>query len=218
MSARPPRGRGVNLTARRVPTLPLRLMSAFIDISTGAGLASSTGIRPYLPPLLAGGWRAATSRSTSTAPTSASSSRPRSSAAVVAVGVVAFFLERSARAPPPGRRAAERLVAGVVGLVLGALLFAGALADGGEAAWVGLLLGPLCAALGVARRRRARGARPRAARARPGGAPHGLRGRRRADPRGDRALRAAARAPRHPGLHRAARSAGAGARARSTPG
>src|SRR3954454_10535194 len=30
-------------------------MSAFIDISTGAGLASSTGIRPYLPPLLAGG-------------------------------------------------------------------------------------------------------------------------------------------------------------------
>ena len=30
-------------------------MSAFIDISTGAGLASSTGVRPYLPPLLAGG-------------------------------------------------------------------------------------------------------------------------------------------------------------------
>ena len=29
-------------------------MSAFLDISTGAGLASATGIRPYLPPLLAG--------------------------------------------------------------------------------------------------------------------------------------------------------------------
>jgi len=38
--------------------------------------------------------------------------------------------------------------AGIVGLAFGALLFAGALADGGEAVWVGLLLGPLCAALG----------------------------------------------------------------------
>ena len=35
-----------------------------------------------------------------------------------------------------------------MGLVLGALLFAGALADGGQEAWIGLVAGPLCAALG----------------------------------------------------------------------
>ena len=29
-------------------------MSLFLDIGTGSGLASSTGVRPYLPPLLAG--------------------------------------------------------------------------------------------------------------------------------------------------------------------
>ena len=33
-------------------------------------------------------------------------------------------------------------------MVLGALLFAGAMADGGEPSWVGLVAGPLCAALG----------------------------------------------------------------------
>jgi hypothetical protein len=36
----------------------------------------------------------------------------------------------------------------VIGLVLGALLFAGAMADGGEASWIGLVAGPVCAALG----------------------------------------------------------------------
>jgi hypothetical protein len=35
-----------------------------------------------------------------------------------------------------------------VGVVLGALLFAGALADGGSASWPGLIGGAICAALG----------------------------------------------------------------------
>ena len=29
-------------------------MSLFLDIGTGAGLATASGVRPYLPPLLAG--------------------------------------------------------------------------------------------------------------------------------------------------------------------
>jgi hypothetical protein len=33
-------------------------------------------------------------------------------------------------------------------VVLGALLFAGAMADGGEKSWIGLVAGPVCAALG----------------------------------------------------------------------
>ncbi len=39
-------------------------------------------------------------------------------------------------------------MAGVIAVALGALLFAGALADDGHPVWVGLVFGPLCAALG----------------------------------------------------------------------
>ena len=128
-------------------------MSLFLDIGTGAGLASATGVRPYLPPLLAGGlargdigidfdgtdlwWLESTAFL----------------AGVLALGVIGFFVERSAanRASPDiggraGRGPAE-IFAGVVGLALGTLLFAGALYDNGEPAWIGLVFGPLCAAL-----------------------------------------------------------------------
>jgi hypothetical protein len=67
--------------------------------------------------------------------------------------VAAFLVERT-----QARRAAEQrpqrtardpfdVLTGVVGLTLGALLFAGALADNGHDAWIGLVLGPLCALL-----------------------------------------------------------------------
>ena len=36
----------------------------------------------------------------------------------------------------------------MIALALGALLFAGALLDNGHEAWIGLVFGPLCAALG----------------------------------------------------------------------
>src|ERR671920_830334 len=46
---------GTGVTSRRAGYRPTHLpMSLFLDIGTGAGLASSTGVRPYLPPLLAG--------------------------------------------------------------------------------------------------------------------------------------------------------------------
>jgi hypothetical protein len=128
-------------------------MSLFLDIGTGAGLASATGVRPYLPPLLAGGlarsdigidfdgtdlwWLESTAFL----------------AGVVAVGVIMFLVERSAanRASPDiagraGRGSAE-LLAGLIGLALGALLFAGALLDTGQPGWIGLVFGPLCATL-----------------------------------------------------------------------
>jgi hypothetical protein len=56
--------------------------------------------------------------------------------------VVAYLLERRG-----GARAVE-ILSGVAGVVLGALLFAGALADGGSEAWPGLVAGPICAILG----------------------------------------------------------------------
>jgi hypothetical protein len=117
-------------------------VSVFLDTTTGMGLAGATGVRPYLPPLLAGGlargdigidfdgtdWRFLESTGFLLG--------------VVAVGVVAYLLERS----DAGR--AVEIFSGVLGIVLGALLFAGALADGGTDAWIGLIAGPICAFLG----------------------------------------------------------------------
>jgi hypothetical protein len=117
-------------------------VSVFLDTTTGMGLAGATGVRPYLPPLLAGGlargdigidfdgtdWRFLESTGFLVA--------------VLAVGLVAYLLERTENA-----RAVE-IFSGVLGIVLGALLFAGALADGGTEAWPGLIAGPICAFLG----------------------------------------------------------------------
>jgi hypothetical protein len=117
-------------------------VSVFLDTTTGMGLAGATGVRPYLPPLLAGGlargdigidfdgtdWRFLESTGFLLA--------------VVAVAVGAYLLERSEL----GR--AVEIFSGVMGIVLGALLFAGALADGGTDAWPGLVAGPICAFLG----------------------------------------------------------------------
>jgi hypothetical protein len=117
-------------------------VSVFLDTTTGMGLAGATGVRPYLPPLLAGGlargdigidfdgtdWRFLESTGFLLA--------------VLAVAVAAYLLERTENA-----RAVE-IVSGVAGITLGALLFAGALADGGTEAWPGLIAGPICAFLG----------------------------------------------------------------------
>jgi hypothetical protein len=129
-------------------------MSAFLDISTGAGLSSATGVRPYLPPLLAGGLARGDTGIDFDGTDFAFLESTGFLAALVVVAVVAFFLERSApnrRSPDLGGRVGRgpvEILAGVVGLVLAALLFAGALADGGEATWIGLVLGPMLAALG----------------------------------------------------------------------
>jgi Domain of unknown function (DUF4126) len=121
-------------------------MSAFLDISSGAGLASSTGVRPYLPPLLAGGLARGDIGIDFDGTDFSFLESTAFLAAVVAVGVLAFLLERS-RSRTDGRGTAE-FASGAIGLALGALLFAGALADGGHDSWIGLVLGPLCALLG----------------------------------------------------------------------
>jgi hypothetical protein len=118
-------------------------MSVFLDTTTGMGLAGATGVRPYLPPLLAG----ALARGDTGIDFDGTDWHFLEStwflAAVVAIGVVAYLGERS----EANRRSVE-LFSGVVGVVLGALLFAGALADGGSESWPGLIGGAVCAALG----------------------------------------------------------------------
>jgi hypothetical protein len=118
-------------------------MSVFLDTTTGMGLAGATGVRPYLPPLLAG---ALARGDTGVDFDGTDWSFLESTVflgAVVAVGVIAYLAERS----EANRRFVE-LFSGVVGIVLGAMLFAGALADGGTESWPGLVGGVICAALG----------------------------------------------------------------------
>jgi hypothetical protein len=128
-------------------------MSLFLDIGTGAGLASATGVRPYLPPLLAGGLARGDIGIDFDGTDLRFLESPAFLAGVLAIGFVGFFVERSAanRASPDlggraGRGPAE-ILAGLIGIALGTLLFAGALLDTGQEAWIGLVFGPLCAAL-----------------------------------------------------------------------
>jgi hypothetical protein len=128
-------------------------MSLFLDIGTGAGLSSATGVRPYLPPLLAGGLARSDIGIDFDGTDLWWLESPGFLAGVVALGVIAFFVERAAanRASPDiegriGRGPAE-ILSGLIGVALGTLLFAGALYDTGQPSWIGLVFGPLCVAL-----------------------------------------------------------------------
>ena len=117
-------------------------VSVFLDTTTGMGLAGATGVRPYLPPLLAGALARGDIGIDFDGTDWSFLESTGFLLAVVAVGVIAYLMERS----DMGR--AVEIFSGVLGIVLGAMLFAGALADGGTDAWIGLIAGPVCAFLG----------------------------------------------------------------------
>ncbi len=119
-----------------------------MDIGTGAGLAGATGVRPYLPPLLTGALARGDVGIDFDGTDWSFLESPAFLGAVLLVGLGAYALERSEAGSPASGRRPVVIFSGIVGIVLGALLFAGAMADGGEASWVGLVAGPVCAALG----------------------------------------------------------------------
>jgi hypothetical protein len=126
-------------------------MSVYVDIGQGAGLASATGVQPFLPALLTGAlargdvgidfdgtrWRFLED--------------PIFLLVVFALALFWYGAERSALNQAGGVRADQRraLDAGkiVIGLTLGGLLFAGTFAEAGHRWWIGLLGGLACAAL-----------------------------------------------------------------------
>jgi Domain of unknown function (DUF4126) len=123
-------------------------MSMFMDIGTGAGLAGATGVRPFLPPLLAGALARGDVGIDFDGTDWSFLESPAFLGAVLVLGLVAWGLERSRPAGPDAKRSPLDLALLAIGAILGALLFAGALADGGYGVVLGLVAGPFCAVLG----------------------------------------------------------------------
>jgi hypothetical protein len=126
-------------------------MSLFLDIGTGSGLAGATGVRPFLPALLAGALARGDVGVDFDGTDWSFLESPAFLAAMLVLAVLAYAAERATRGGAvggqPGRRSLLAVVLMGAGAVLGALLFAGSLADGGHSAVAGVLAGPPCAVL-----------------------------------------------------------------------
>ena len=117
-------------------------MSLFIDIGQGAGLASATGVRPFLPPLLAGALASGDIGLDFDGTDWSFLESPGFLLAVLAVAVLAYVAERSGM-----NKRVVTIGSAVVAAILGALLFAGSLAEGGNSGLPGILAGVVCALL-----------------------------------------------------------------------
>lgn len=124
-------------------------MHLVFDIFQGIGVAAAVGIRPFLPTLAVGALAAGdVGIQFKGTDYSFLQGAPFLLAIVilaVALGLAErrFGIERFERGP-------GLWVVGAASLVLGALLFAGSLAQGHYAAWPGWIGGVVCAAIGIA--------------------------------------------------------------------
>jgi 4-amino-4-deoxy-L-arabinose transferase-like glycosyltransferase len=136
-----------------------------MDIGQGAGLSGASGVRPFLPALLAGALARENSGIDFSGTDFSFLESPAFLLVVLVLAVGSYALQRrretvaqtraagrpgDPRASIGGRRLPEptEAVMLILGLVLGALLFAGSLADGHHTSWPGILGGIACAALG----------------------------------------------------------------------
>jgi len=123
-------------------------MRLFLDICQGAGLSGAAGIRPFLPALLSGAAASADLGVDYEGTRYAFLESPVFLLAIIVLLVVTVVLERRR----PAAAASGPFAAAIAGVAIGvgALLFAGSLADHGETSLIWLLPGVLCAVLGSA--------------------------------------------------------------------
>jgi hypothetical protein len=115
------------------------------DIGQGAGLAGAVGVRPFLPPIAAGGLARSDSGIDFDGTDFSFLESPWFLLLALALAVGSYMAERSGANEEVARRATIG-----AGLAFGAVFFAGSLDAGGEGWWWGLLAGALVAALAYA--------------------------------------------------------------------
>jgi uncharacterized membrane protein len=114
------------------------------DICQGIGIAGAVGIRPFLPALVAGGLAAGDVEIHFTGTDySFLQSAPFLLGMVVGAIVLALIERRQVDSEP------LTVVLGAISAALGALFFAGALAQGHHTSWPGLVGGVVCAVIGT---------------------------------------------------------------------
>lgn len=124
-----------------------------MDIGQGAGTAGASGVRPFLPALLTGALARGNSGVDFSGTDYSFLESPVFLLVVLALAVAVYALNRRVETTGQGTVDSGRLrvverVSAVIGIVLGALLFAGSLAADGQTSWWGLIAGLACAALG----------------------------------------------------------------------
>jgi len=124
-------------------------MRLVLDICTGAGVSASAGIRPFLPALATGALASADVGVDFDGTDFAFLEGFWFLAGVLAALIVVVALQRSRGVEFVERGPVGAAVAGLA-IGIGAVLFAGTLADHGYAWWPGLIGGAACAALGQA--------------------------------------------------------------------
>jgi Domain of unknown function (DUF4126) len=119
------------------------------DIFQGMGIAAAVGIRPFLPALAAGALAAGGVQINFDG---TNFSFLASAPFLIAMGVagLALLLAETRMGGEGSRARAMTMIIAVAGLALGALFFAGSLAQGHYTDWPGVVAGVLCAALAAA--------------------------------------------------------------------
>ena len=124
-------------------------MSLAFDIGQGAGLAGSTGVRPFLPPILTGALASGDVGVDFDGTSFDWVESPAFLLVVLALSVAMYLYER--QQPPSdtreGRSPLQAALA-VIAMALGAVLFGASLAEGGQTEWPGVIAGIVCAFLG----------------------------------------------------------------------